>query len=70
MLSTIMHDVDFVISPIENVPKYVLNTIAATTTELLPTTDMSTSRETSTQIEIFMSNILFNVLKRTQSEIL
>ena len=50
MPSTIMHDVDFVISRIENVPKYLLNTIAATTTELLPTTDMSTSRETTTHL--------------------
>ena len=50
MLSTIMHDVDFVISQIENVPKYLLNAIPATTTELLQTADMSTSRETTTHL--------------------
>ena len=38
------------ISRSENVPKYLLNTIPATTTELLPTADMSTSSETTTHL--------------------
>jgi hypothetical protein len=56
------------ISRSENVPKYLLNTIPATTTELLPTADMSTSSETTTVICTCMWFYFFGIYKKKMFE--